>query len=49
MADGHDLKAPPEQRMGRVGYLDLFGVSWRVLERGIMLVGRLTIWIMTWS
>ena len=49
MADGHDPEAPPEQRMGRVGYLDLFGVARWVLEGGIMLVGRLTIWIMTWS
>jgi hypothetical protein len=43
MADGHELEAPTEQRMGRVSYLDLIGVCRRVLERGIMLVGRLTI------
>ena len=40
MADGHNLKAPPEQRMGWVGYLDLFRVRRRVLEGGINLVGR---------
>jgi hypothetical protein len=39
MADGHDPEAPPEQRVGRIGHLDLFRVAWRVLERGIMLVG----------
>jgi hypothetical protein len=46
MADGHDPEAPAEQRVRWVGYLDLFGLAGRVLEGGIMLVGRSTPWIM---
>jgi hypothetical protein len=42
MADGHDPEAPAEERVGRVGYLDLFGVARRVLEGGINWVGRST-------
>jgi hypothetical protein len=43
MADGKNLETPPEQRVGRVGHLDLvkFARSW-VLEGGIMLLGRST-------
>ena len=40
VADGHDAETSPEQRMGRVGYLDLFGLARRVLEGGVMLVSR---------
>jgi hypothetical protein len=47
MADGEDAEAPPEERVGRFGHLDLFGIGRRrVLEGGIMLVDRSTIWIM---
>jgi hypothetical protein len=43
MADGEDPEAPPEQRVARIGHLDLFdlGLRW-VLERGIMLLARST-------
>src|SRR5262249_11924958 len=41
VGDGQNLVAPPEQRVGRVGHLDLFQVTRRgVLEGGIMLSSR---------
>src|SRR5262249_2086329 len=47
MTDRHDGEASSEQRMRRIGYLDLVrGRLWWVLERGIMLLGRSTTWIM---
>jgi hypothetical protein len=50
MADRQDFEASAEQRMRRIGYLDLVGrLIRRVLELGIVLLSRLTIWIMTWS
>jgi hypothetical protein len=40
--DGENGEPPAMERMGRVGYLDLFRSGrWRVLERGIMLWDRL--------
>jgi hypothetical protein len=44
MADRQDGEASPEQRMRRIGYLDLVRsrIRW-VLEGGIMLLSRLTI------
>jgi hypothetical protein len=44
MADRQDLEASAEQRMRRVGYLDLVrsNIRW-VLEGGIMIPSRLTI------
>jgi hypothetical protein len=46
MADRQDLEASAEQGMGGVGHLDHFGIEGRrVLEGGIMLVSRSTIWI----
>ena len=47
MADRHDGEASAEQRMSGVGYLDLLGrLIWRVLKGGIVLLSRLTLWIM---
>jgi hypothetical protein len=47
MADRQDREAAAVQRMGGVGHLDLFGIGRRwVLERGIMLLSRSTLWIM---
>ena len=47
MADGKDWEAAAVQRMGGVSHLDLFGIGrWWVLERGIMLLSRSTLWIM---
>lgn len=44
MADRQDGEASPEQRMSRIGYLDLVrGRIRRVLEQGILLLSRLTI------
>jgi hypothetical protein len=44
MADRQDRESAAVQRMGRVGHLDRFGIGRRwVLERGIMLLSRLTI------
>jgi transposase-like protein len=40
IADGHDTETSPEQRMSRVGYLDLIRLSRRVVEGGIISVGR---------
>jgi hypothetical protein len=46
MADGQDGEASPEQRMKRIGYLDLVRsrIRW-VLEGGIKLLSRSTLWI----
>jgi hypothetical protein len=47
MADRQDGEASPEQRMSRIGYLDLVGGRIRrVLEQGILLLSRSTRWIM---
>jgi hypothetical protein len=41
MADRQDRKASPEQRMSRIGYLDLVGkLIRRVVEQGIVLGTR---------
>jgi hypothetical protein len=46
VTDRQDLKASAVQRMGGVGHLDLFGIGRRwVVEGGIMLLSRSTIWI----
>jgi hypothetical protein len=43
LTDGEDGEPPPVERMGGVGYLDLFLTRrWWVLERGIMLSDRST-------
>jgi hypothetical protein len=43
MADRQDGEASAEQRMRRIGYLDLVGsLIWRVLEQGIVLLSRST-------
>jgi hypothetical protein len=48
MADRQDSEAPPEQRMNRIGYLDLVRCRIRrVLEQGIVLLSRLTTSTMT--
>ena len=48
MADRQDGEASPEQRMSRIGYLDLVGrLIRRVLEQGIVLLSRLTTSTMT--
>jgi hypothetical protein len=50
MADRQDLEASAEERVSGIGHLDQFGIELRwVLERGIMLLGRLIIWITNWS
>jgi hypothetical protein len=47
MADRQDGEASAEQRMRRIGYLDLVGsLIRRVLEQGIVLLSRSTLWIM---
>jgi hypothetical protein len=47
VTDRQNLKASAVQRMGGVGHLDLFGIGRRwVVEGGIMLLSRLTRWIM---
>jgi hypothetical protein len=41
MTDRHDEEVSPEQRMLRIGYLDLAGkLIRRVLEQGIVLLSR---------
>jgi hypothetical protein len=44
MTDEEDAEAPTEQRVGRVGHRDLFGIGrWsRVVEGDIMLLDRST-------
>ena len=43
MADGEDLEASAVEGMGGIGHLDHFGIEWRrVLEGGIMLLSRST-------
>jgi hypothetical protein len=50
MAHRQDLEASAEEGMYGVGHLDHFGIERRwVLEGGIKLLSRLTIWIMNWS
>ena len=47
MADGQHGETPSVQRMSRVRYLDLVGSRiGRVVDMGIMLLSRLTIWTM---
>ena len=47
MADRKDLEASAVEGMGGVGHLDHFGIERRrVLEGGIMLLSRSTIWTM---
>jgi hypothetical protein len=47
MTDRQDGETAAEQRMSGVGYLDLMGTCIeRVLEQGILLLSRSTLWIM---